>query len=290
MRSMWKGSISFGLVTIPVKLYAATESKDVHFHLLHSDCHTPIQYRKWCPQCDREVAPEAIVRGYEYDRSRYVVVSDDELEAIPVAAARTLDIVDFVRLEQIDPIYFEKAYFLEPGDGAAKAYALLRRAMEMTGRIAIARVVIRSREALAAIRLYGQDVLALETMRFPDEVRSPAGLVGPEPSLRPQEIEMAANLVGSLTGDFAPAKFQNEYRQAVLDLIQAKVAGEEVVQAADRPAPGRVVDLMEALRASIRQAEAERGAAVPPLPVSTMMPGAGVFAPSASPPPGPGGH
>lgn len=261
MRSMWKGTISFGLVTIPVKLYAATESKDVHFNLLHSDCHTPIQYRKWCSQCDREVAPDAIVRGYEYDRGRYVVVRDDELEAIPVAATRTLDIVDFVRLEQIDPIFFEKSYFLEPGDGAAKAYALLRRAMEMTGRIAIARVVMRSKEALAAIRLYAQDVLALETMRFPDEVRSPVGLVGPEPALRPQEIEMAANLVGSLTGDFAPAKFSNEYRQAVMELIQAKVAGQEVVQAAERPAPGRVVDLMEALRASIRQAEAERGIA-----------------------------
>ena len=286
---MWKGTISFGLVTIPVKLYAATESKDVHFHLLHSDCHTPIQYRKWCPHCDREVAPEAIVRGYEYDRGRYVDVRDDELEAIPVAAARTLDIVDFVRLEQIDPIYFEKSYFLEPGDGAAKAYALLRRAMELTGRIAIARVVIRSREALAAIRLYAQGVLALETMRFPDEVRSPVGLVGPEPALRPQEIEMAANLVGSLTGDFTPEKFQNEYRQAVLNLIQAKVAGQEVVQAAERPAPGRVVDLMEALRASIAQAEAERGTAVAPPPVAPLIPGAGTFTPGA-PPPSPGGH
>jgi len=280
---MWKASISFGLVTIPVKLYAATESKDVRFHLLHSVCHTPVQYRKWCPQCDQEVAPEAIVRGYEYDRGRYVEVPEADLESIPIAAAHTVDIVDFVRLEQIDPIYFEKTYFLEPGEGGAKAYALLRRAMESTGRIAVARVVIRSKESLAAIRIYDQGVLAMETMRFPDEVRSPAGLLGPEPSLRPQEVDMASSLIGSLAGEFTPEKFKNEYRQAVLDLVQAKATGQEVVQAEERPARGRVADLMQALQASIRHAEAERAAALPPTMTAPLQPVPGFSAPVPGP-------
>ncbi len=273
---MWKGSISFGLVSIPVKLYAATETKDVRFNLLHQECRSPIQYRKWCPNCDREIASEEIVKGYEYERGRYVFVTEEDMESLPVGAARTLDIVDFVKLEQIDPVYYEKTYYLEPGEGGAKAYALLRRAMELTGRIAIARVVIRSKESLAAIRVFQNGVLALETMHFPDEVRSPAGLTGiAEPELRQQEIDMATNLVASLSGDFEPEKFQNEYRQSLLDLIQAKVAGEEVVHLAAQPERGRVVDLMEALRASIRLAEENRDRDVPP--------GPGVPAPAAAP-------
>jgi DNA end-binding protein Ku len=287
MRSMWKGSISFGLVTIPVKLYAATEAKDVRFNLLHEQCRTPVQYRKWCPVCDREVAADEIVKGYEFERGRYVTVSEADVESIPVAAARTLDIVDFVRLEQIDPIFFERTYYLEPGEGGAKAYALLRRALEETGRIAIARVVIRSKESLAVIRVFQNGVLAMETMHFPDEVRSPAGLTGVvEPDLRPQELEMATNLIASMSsGEFRPEQFRNEYRQALLDLIDAKVSGEETVQAEAPPERGRVVDLMEALRASIRQAEAGApSAAASPPPVAP--PGLALAPPPA--PPGPG--
>ncbi|HYG59199.1 MAG TPA: Ku protein [Symbiobacteriaceae bacterium] len=292
MRSMWKGSISFGLVTIPIKLYAATESKDVRFNLLHDRCRTPVTYRKWCPACDEEVAGEEIVKGYEYEKGRYVVMTDEDFTALPVAAGHTLDIVDFVKLEQIDPIYFEKTYYLEPGEGGAKAYALLRRAMEMTGRIAIARIVIRSKESLAAIRVFQNGVLAMETMHFPDEVRSPAGLTGIiEPELRQQEIEMATNLVASLAGDFRPEKFQNEYREAVLERISAKVTGEEVVAVAAPAERGRVVDLMEALRASIRQAEEARGTAapapgVPAAPVPGVGAGPGVPGVAAAPVPG----
>lgn len=176
---------------------------------------------------------------------------------------------------------YDKTYYLEPGEGGAKAYALLRRAMEMTGRIAIARVVIRSKESLAAIRVFQNGVLALETMHFPDEVRSPAGLTGiVEPDLRQQEIDMATNLIASLAGDFTPEKFQNEYRAALLELIEAKVTGDEVVQMEAPPERGRVVDLMEALRASIRQAEEQRGAE----PAAAAIPPAAVV---ATPPPGP---
>lgn len=292
MRSMWKGAITFGLVTIPVKLYAATESKDVRFNLLHEECRTPVQYRKWCQNCDREIAQEEIVKGYEYDRGRYVLVTEAEMEAIPVAAAKAVEIVDFVRLEQIDPIYFDRTYYLEPGEGGARAYALLRRAMEETGRIAIARVVIRTKESLAAIRVFAQGVLAMETMHFPEEIRSPAGLTGiMEPELRPQELEMATGLISSLSTDFSPERFRNEYRDSLLGLIHSKVTGEAVEVAAPTERPGRVVDLMEALRASIRQAEEGRrpegittpvvtpglpATAVPGVPGPGLTPGAAV--------------
>lgn len=284
---MWKGAISFGLVTIPIKLYAATESKDVRFNLLHQECGTPIQYKKWCPNCDREIAGEEIARGYEFERGRYVTIAEGDLEAVPVAAARTLEIVDFVRLEQIDPVYFEKTYYLEPGEGGAKAYALLRRAMELTGRIAIARIVIRSKESLAAIRVFREGVLAMETMHFPDEVRSPAGLTGiVEPELRPQELEMATGLVASLAGDFDPAKFQNQYREAVLDLIHAKVTGQEVLHAREPVPAGRVADLMEALRASIRMAQETRGGEAGAPAVDAAPPQHVPGVPTAAPPVG----
>jgi DNA end-binding protein Ku len=287
---MWKGAITFGLVTIPVKLYAATESKDVRFHLLHRECRTPLQYRKWCANCDREIAQEEIVKGYEFERGRYVTIEEEEFESIPIAAKRSLDIVGFVKLAEIDPVYFDKTYYLEPGEGGAKAYALLRRAMAMTGRVAVARVVIRTKESLAALRVFSDRVLAMETMHFPDEVRSVAGLTGiTEPELREQELQMAVSLIESLAMNFEPGRFENQYREAVLALIEAKVAGEEVDQVAPAPERGRVVDLMEALRASIRAAETERGA--DPAAVAAQaagekavpLPAPGALGPAAAP-------
>lgn len=286
MRSMWKGSISFGLISIPIKLYAATESKDVRFNLLHAQCNTPVQYRKWCSNCDREITQEEIVKGYEFERGRYVVIREEDMESIPVAAAKTLDIVDFVRLDQIDPVYFEKSYYLEPGDGGAKAYALLRQAMEKTGRIAIARVVIRTKESLAAIRTFKDGVLALNTMHFPEEVRSPAGLTGiVAPELRPQEVEMATSLIASLAGDFVPEKFQNQYRQTLLEMIHSKITGEKAVDVTEpRPERGRVLDLMEALRASVRLAEEARAAeGAPGRPPAPPGPGIPTQAPGLVP-------
>lgn len=256
MRSLWKGAISFGLVTIPVKLYAATENKDVKFNYLHEPCRTAIKYQKVCPTCQREVSMEEIVRGYEYEPGRYIIFGDEELESIPSATAgHTVDIVDFVNLQEIDPVFFDKTYYLEPGDGASKAYSLLRRAMEDTGRIALARVVIRSRETLAAIRVYREGVLAMETMYYPDEIRSALGLAPPAVELRDQELQMARDLVATLSGEFVPDKFQNDFRARLLELIQNKVAGEEVVAVTPAPRGGKVIDLMEALRQSLRVAE-----------------------------------
>ncbi|MGE5674854.1 MAG: Ku protein, partial [Mycobacterium leprae] len=283
VRSMWKGSISFGLVTIPVKLYAATESRDLKFNLLHAECRTKVEYRKFCPTCDREVAAEEIVKGYEIDRGRYVLLAEEDFEAIPMAAARTLDIVNFIRLEEIDPIYFERTYFLEPGEGGNKAYALLREALEASGRIALARMVMRARESLAAIRVYPGGALAMSTMHFPEEIRTAAGLAIHAPELRPQEVEMAINLVQSLSGEFVPGQYENRYREALLAVIEAKATGETVTQVAQAPPAGRVVDLMEALRASVQLAREGRGeetpAVAPPAPAIAPAPAPAVAAP-----------
>jgi len=260
VRSLLKASISFGLVTIPVRLYAATEEKDLHFRSLHAPCHTPIRYRKWCPHCDREVGAEEIVRGYEFEPGQFVVMGEEDFQDLPTAMARTVEILDFVSLAEIDPIYYEKTYFLEPGEGGARAYALLRRALQETGRIGIARVALRGKSSLAAVRVYGDRCLALETMHFPDEVRNPAGLsLPPDTGYREQELEMARMLIGTLTTAFAPEKYQDEYREALLERIQQKIAGAEAVRP-EAPAPtARVMDLMEALRQSIERSQAARG-------------------------------
>lgn len=286
MRAMWKGAISFGLVTIPVKLYAATEEKDLHFKQLHKRCGTPIRYKKFCPTCEMEVEADQIIKGYEIEKESYVTLEEEELESIPVAASRTLEIVDFISLAEIDPVFYDRTYYLEPGDGGSKPYALLRRAMEETGRIAVAKVVMRSKESLAAIRVFREGVLALETMHFPDEVRSPAGLKGiVEPELRPQELQMAKSLVLSLSAPFEPGKYQNEYRDAVLELISAKAHGVQPVESAAEPKAGRVVDLMDALRASIQAAEAERGVAAgaAEAPVEPAVAAVPAVAPPAAP-------
>lgn len=265
MRSLWRGAISFGLVTIPVKLYAATEEKDVHFRLLHRACKTPIRYRRWCPRCEREVEGEDLVRGYEYEPDRFVVIEDEDLERLPAALARTVEILDFVRLEDIDPIYFLRTYFLEPGEGGAKAYALLRRALQVTGRIGVARVALRGRSSLAAVRVYRQECLSLETMHFPDEIRSYARLQIPaDEGYRDQELEMARLLISTLSGDFAPERLRDEYREALLERIRQKVAGNQVYEVESPEPAARVVDLMEALRQSVRLAEEARGRVAAP--------------------------
>ncbi|BDG59970.1 non-homologous end joining protein Ku [Caldinitratiruptor microaerophilus] len=262
MRSLWRGTISFGLVTIPVKLYAATEDRDVHFRLLHRECKTPIRYRRWCPRCEREVEAGDLVRGYEHEPDRFVVIEEEDLESLPVAAARTVEILDFVRLEDIDPIYFLRTYFVEPGDGGAKAYALLRRALQATGRIGLARVALRGRSSLAAVRVYRQDCLCLETMRFPDEIRSHAGLQIPaDEGYRDQELEMARLLISTLSTEFVPERLRDEYREALLERIREKVAGDQVYRVEAPEPTARVADLMEALRQSVRLAEAARGPA-----------------------------
>lgn len=252
MRTLWKGAISFGLVNIPVKMYTATEDKDIHFKYLHAACKTPIRYERRCPACDVEVSHEDMVMGYEYEKGRYVVLRDEDFHRIPEESSRTIDIIDFVDLNEIDPIYYDKTYYLEPSAGGEKAYALLKTAMSETGKTAVAKVMIRSKSALASLRIQDR-VVVMETMHYPDEIRSPAGLSGVavEPSLHENEVKMAIDLIRNLSSTFQPEKYTDTYREQLMGVIQAKIAGEEVAIPAAAPEGGKVIDLMEALKASL---------------------------------------
>lgn len=255
MRTLWKGAISFGLVNVPIRMYTATERKDIHFQYLHAACKTPIQYQKFCPTCRVEVDQDDIVRGYEYEKGRYVIIRDGDLELLPGEKTKTVDILDFVDLSEIDPVYFDKTYYLEPNPGGEKAYTLLKKAMEETGKIAIARVMIRSKTALACIRVF-RNLLTLETMFYPDEIRSPETLSTgvKEDALHPNEITMAKSLIENLSAHFEPEKYTDDYRAKLMEAIQAKIVDEEV-EVPTAPETAKVLDLMEALRASIKATE-----------------------------------
>jgi DNA end-binding protein Ku len=253
-RSIWSGALSFGLVNVPVKLYSAVSRKTVRFHQLNEETGNRIAQKRVDAQTGEEVAYESIVKGYELGRDRYVVVRPDELDALDPARTRTIDIEDFVDLDQIDPVYYDHPYYLVPDKGAAKPYGLLLEAMRRSGKVAIARVVLRSKEQLVAIRPSG-DVLLMETMIFHDEV-VPTGDLDDLPAtgdLRAsdREVAMAEQLIESLTSDFEPGKYHDEYREKVLGLIERKAEGEEIAVPAEAPAPVAVPDLMAALEASL---------------------------------------
>lgn len=258
MRPLWKGAVSFGLVYVPVKLYAATEHKDIRFNYLHQKCKTPIQYRRYCPNCQSEVPMEEIVRGYEYEKGRYVVMDEDDFNLSGENEGKNINILDFVDLVNIDPIYFEKAYYLVPAEGGAKVYELLKRAMGETGKVAVARVIIRSRESLAALRVSG-NTLVMNTMLYPDEVRESHIIpeLNYQVNLHDNEVKMAISLINNLSAEFQPGKYNDTYREGLMEVIQAKIAGEEITIPSQRET-GKVVDLMEALKASIDLAKEER--------------------------------
>lgn len=257
LRTIWKGAISFGLINIPVKLFPATENKSVKFNYLHKECHSPINYQKICPVCKREVTQEEIVRGFEYEKGRFVILNEEDLDNLPASTTKTVDILDFVDLKEIDPIFFSKPYYLTPGEGGQKAYALLRQAMEQTGKIAIAKVTIRSAENLVCLRIYENSIL-METMYFPEEIRSPSLLpeLNIDVQLHENEIKMANQLITNLSGTFEPAKYKSDYREALRKLIESKITGEQV-EVSRVPEAGNVVDLMEALKASLKATAGE---------------------------------
>lgn len=258
MRNIWKGVISFGLVSIPVKLYTATEAKDIKFNFLHKECKSPIKYEKVCPVCKKEVKPEELVRGYEYEKGRYVIVQEEDLEKIPLSTLKSIEILDFVQLEEVDPVYYVKTYYVTPGDLGTKPYHLLLEAMRKTGRIAMARIVLRQKESLAVLRVY-KNCLAMETIYYPDEIRNTEYLpeLKDEFNIHENELKMAVNLIDNLTAKFDPGKYKNQYREALSELIQAKISGEEVATAPQFE-PTKVIDLMEALRASIEATQKEK--------------------------------
>ena len=259
MKTLWKGAVSFGLVNIPVAMYVATENKDIKFNYLHRECMSPINYQKVCSKCQREINSDEMVRGYEYQKGSYVVISEEDFARIPLDNTKTIDILDFVELSQVDPIYFDKSYYLEPAPGGEKAYTLIVEAMQRTGKIAIAKVIIRSKQSLAALRVK-DGYLVMETIFYPDEIRSPASLnPGLDSSkLHDNEIKMAVSLIENLSIAFDPGRYEDEYRKALWEMIEAKIAGQEIVAPAAPEGRGNVVDLMEALKASVKLAEQNR--------------------------------
>jgi DNA end-binding protein Ku len=260
-RAIWSGAISFGLVNIPVKLYSAVRKKTVRFHQLDSADNTRIQQKRVNPNTGEDVPYEQLVKGYELSPDRYVVVRPEELESVEPKKTRTIDIEDFVELDQIDPIYYDHPYYLAPAEGAAKAYALLLQAMKESGRVGIARVVIRSKEQLVAIRPR-EDLLVMETLLFGDEGVPPREVgeldaVG-EVEAGKREVEMAEQLIESLATEFDPDRYRDTYRERVLELIERKAEGHEVAIQAAPEAPAEVPDLMAALEASIASAKKQK--------------------------------
>ena len=253
-RAMWKGAISFGLVTIPVAVYPVTEEKGLKFNQLHDEDGGRIRYKRVCEKDGEEVTFEHIVKGYEVEKDRYVVLTDEDLNAVPVESSRAIDIHRFVDLDEIDPVMFKKSYYLVPEETGAKAYALLREAMADDGRVGIAKVSFRDKEHLAALR-FKDEAFVLETMYWPDEVReADFGGVDVSAKIRGQELEMAKQLIESLSGEWNPEEYSDEYREALLQIVEAKLNGQEIEVVAPEPT-AKVVDLMEALKASVAAAK-----------------------------------
>ncbi|ASS69466.1 MULTISPECIES: Ku protein [unclassified Paenibacillus] len=262
MHTVWKGAISFGLVHVPVKMFSATEDKDISLRMLHSVCGSPIAYVKECPVCDRRIETNEIVKGYEYEKGRFVTFEKEELDQLGGEKSKTIQIIDFVALEEIDPIYFQKTYYLSPDQAGGGAYSLLMEAMKESGKIGIAKISIRSKSSLAAIRVL-DGCLAIETIFYPDEIR-PIQQVPNLPgavALNDKELSMAKLLIDQLTTPFEPEKYTDDYRSAMHDLIQGKIAGEEV-RIAPQQEPAHVLDLMAALQASL---ESVKGPAAAPV-------------------------
>jgi DNA end-binding protein Ku len=255
MRSIWRGAVSFGLVSIGVKLYSATEDKDIRFHQVHATDGGRVKYRRVCSIDGEEVEYSDIAKGYELPDGQVVILTDEDFEDLPLATRREIEVLEFVDQDEIDPIMFEKTYYLEPEGPAARPYVLLRDALENAGQVAITKIAIRQRESLAVLRIR-DGVLVLHTMRWPDEIRRPDfAFLDEDISVRPQELKMAEALIGSMTGEFDPGQFTDDYREAMTALLEAKQSGGEVQQVPEVPDSGAaVVDLMSALRRSVERA------------------------------------
>ena len=259
MKSLWKGSLTFGLVNIPVRLYSVVEEKSLRFHLLHEEDGGRIKYQRSCSKCGKEVTWDDIVKGYEYSKDHYVTFNQDELSALDVDSIKAIDVVTFVPLESIDPVYFNKTYYVAPEASGLKAYRLLQEALDAEGQVGIAKIALREKEHLATIRLM-DGVFVLETMHWPDEIRTPEfEELDKKIEVRDAEVKMARQLIQQLSGDFNPEEFTDDYRTRLEELVERKVEGEEVtLAAAPEEEPTKVVDLMEALKASVADAKSKK--------------------------------
>ena len=261
-RAIWKGAISFGMVAIPIKLYAATESKSIAFVTLHESCHTRLRQKRYCSFHDAEIEYGEIVKGYEYAKDQYVVMEASDFENLPVPSTHTVEITRFVDLESIDPMYFQRSYVLEPETVGEKPFYLLKKALETTRRVAIAKLSLRQKEHLCCLRPY-EGGIAISTMYYPDEIRGTDDLEVPDQDslVSDAELGMATMLIDQLTGEFNPEEYEDEYRGAMEQTIEARLTSAEPITAAPAPTRGRVVDLMAALRESIEAAKTEEAAA-----------------------------
>ena len=264
MHSMWKGAISFGLVMIPVKLYAATEQKDIAFRQVHRADGGRIRFRRVCSVDDAEVPFEDVAKGFELPTGEMVVLTEDDMAGLPLPTTRSIEVLHFTPEDQIDPILFSRSYFVEPEKSGARAYVLLHDALERSGKVAVVQVALRQREALAMLRSRG-DLLVLETLLWPDEIRTPDfPFLEQDIDVRSQELKMAASLIESMTEEFDPAAHRDGYREALAEVVAAKTEGRDVLQPTGQAEDsGEPVSLMEALRASVAAAHDERDKAGP---------------------------
>lgn len=259
MRAMWRGAISFGLVTIAVRLYSATEEHDFRFHQVHKTDNGRIRYKRVCSVCGEEVEFADIAKGYEMDDGRMVVLDTPDFEHLPIKTDRAIEVLEFVPVDDVDPLYFQKSYYLEPDKAAVRPYLLLRDALTETNQLAVVKITIRQRETLAMVRA-GSEVLQLHTMLWPDEIRqADFGFLNDDVEVRPQELTMAKSLVESMAGEFKPEEFTDDYRAALRELIEAKAEGTPIPEEAEEEASsGEVIDLMSALEQSVERARSSR--------------------------------
>jgi DNA end-binding protein Ku len=271
-RSIWNGVVSFGMVSIPVKLYTATETKDIAFRQLHQECGSRLKQQRWCPVCEREVEWGEVVRGYEHVKDQHIILSDDDFAKLPLPSKHTIDLAAFVKAEEIDPIFYERSYYLEPEETGTKPFVLLMRALNEKGLTAVAKVALRNKEQLCALRPYN-GTLMLETLYYPDEIRVQQEKELPEVKVSAKELQMAFSLIDLMSDKFEPEQYHDEYRQALASMIEAKLQGAELVEA-PAPARGKVVDLMSALKASVEAAKGKQRPAAGKQPVAMKRPAA----------------
>ena len=289
MRAIWKGAVSFGLVNVPVRLFAATQENDIRFHQVHREDGGRIRYKRTCSVCGEEVPYDDIAKGYETSDGQLVILTDEDLDKLPVATSHEIDVVEFVPADQVDPILFAKTYYLEPDSRAAKPYALLREALVETDRMAVVKVALRQKETLAVLRVREKAIL-LQTMLWPDEVRQPDfAILDDDVELRPQELKMAASLVESMAADFDPDQFSDSYRGAVIELIDAKLERGESAElpgteekAGAKGATGEVIDLLTALQRSVNRARGQSDEAAEPVETAPATEAGGTEAPAAT--------
>ncbi|SNT52396.1 DNA end-binding protein Ku [Streptosporangium subroseum] len=263
MRSIWRGSVAFGLVTIPVKLHVATEQRNVTFHTVHREDGGRVKFRRFCTVCEEEVPYVDVAKGYELPAGEMVVLDDDDFEGLPLSTSRRIEVLQFSPADQIDPILLNKSYYLEPDPVGVRPYVLLRDALERSGRVAIVKVALRQRESLAVLRIR-DGVFVLETMLWPDEVR-PVDFAFEEEGvdLRSQELRMTESLIETMVADFDPEQYRDAYREALQEVIEAKIAGKEIIHTGAPAEERPTADLMAALRASVEAAKKQAGSRAP---------------------------